>query len=183
LVKTSADWLDPTRASGLAAYGTAVTCCAIAWIRTRARGTDPLLAKVLILIESGLFLDVAFNLRWMLHQLLMDLARRAHEYDVRRLPQLIVMVCLVGLLISGFVAVWRLFRGRPGARLAVTGVLLSLVLWCTEVVSLHAVDHVLYHLLGNVMLVSFLWVSASLVTSIGVLVDSRQMRAGAMHRT
>jgi hypothetical protein len=180
---TSADWLTPTRASGLAAYGTAVTCCAIAWLRTRGRGTDAQLPAVLTLMESALFLDIAFNWRWMLHQILMDLAQRAHEYDVRRLPQLIVIVCLAVLLILGLVVAWRFFRGRPGAQLAVSGVLMSLVLWGTEVVSLHAVDHVLYHPLGNLMMVSLLWVSASLVTSIGVLVDSRQIRSGAVHRT
>jgi hypothetical protein len=182
-VITSGDWLSPTRASGLAAYGTAVACCAIAWLRTRARGAVAQLPAVLTLMESALFLDIVFNWRWMLHQILMDVAQRTHEYGARRLPQLIVIVCLAGLLILGLNAARRFFRGRPGALLAVSGVLLSLVVWCTEVVSLHAVDHVLYHFLGNLMIVSFLWVSASLVTSIGVLVDSRQISSGAVHRT
>jgi hypothetical protein len=182
-VITSGDWLSPTRATGLAAYGTAVTCCAIAWLRTRARGTDARLPAVLTLMESALFLDIAFNWRWMLHQIFMDLAVRAHEYDVRRLPQTIVLLCLGGLLIFGLVRAWWFFRGRPGALLAVSGALLSLVVWCTEVVSLHAVDHVLYHLMGNVMTVTLLWVSASLVTSVGVLIDSRQIRSGSVHRT
>jgi hypothetical protein len=52
--------------------------------------------------------------------------------------------------------------------------LLSLVLWCTEVISLHALDHVLYHLLGQWMLVSLVWVLAGLMTSVGILIDARQ---------
>jgi hypothetical protein len=57
-------------------------------------------------------------------------------------------------------------------------VLLSLVLWCIEVVSLHAVDHVLYHLLGPWMLVSLVWVFAGLATSVGILIDARQVNGG-----
>ena len=91
---TSQGWLSPTRATGLVAYGTAVTCCGIAWIRTKARRRTSRLAAVLTLIESALLLDMAFNWRWKLHQALLDIAIRKHEYAQRRLPQLIVVILL-----------------------------------------------------------------------------------------
>jgi hypothetical protein len=47
-------------------------------------------------------------------------------------------------------------------------------LWCTEVISLHAVDDVLNHPLGKIMAVSLLWIVASLMTSAGMLFISAQ---------
>ena len=170
---TSAEWLNSTRAVGLLAYGTASTCCFVAWMRAKSRREDGHLALLLMLIESTLLLDMAFNWRWMLHQLLMDLAQHAHEYAVRRTPQVIVLIVLVVLLLIGLRAVRRLSRGR-GIALALSGAVLSLALWCTEVVSLHQVDHVMYHRLGPIMTVSLLWMVACLMTSTGILMASRE---------
>jgi hypothetical protein len=172
-VITIGEWLNPTRAAGLLAYGTATVCCGVAWLKAKNRRQDGRLAGLLMLIESVLLLDIAFNWRWMLHQLLMDLAQRAHEYQLRRTPQLIVLVLLAVLLALGLFAVRRFFRGTGGASLAVCGVLLSLGLWCTEVISLHAVDHVLYHPLGKIMSVGLLWILACLMTSAGILLIPR----------
>ena len=97
---TIGEWLNPTRAVGLIAYGTAVICCGIAWVRAKINDRIGACA-LLTLIESTLLLDIAFNWRWMLHQFLMDIAQRAHEYQVRRIPQLIVLIILAGLLLWG----------------------------------------------------------------------------------
>jgi hypothetical protein len=169
----SEEWLTPTRATGIAAYGVAMTCCGIAWARTRRLRTVSQLAALLTAIEGALVLDMVFNWRWMLHQKLMELAQRWHEYDIRSSPQRIAIAILALLLVVGLVTTLRIVRGRTGAVLAVSGVLLSLVLWCTEVVSLHALDQVLYHLLGPWMVVSLVWVFAGLMTSVGILTDAR----------
>jgi hypothetical protein len=124
---------------------------------------------VLMLIETWLLLDIAFNWRWMLHGVIGGFAQRHHEYAARRVPQVIAVSILGAVLVSGLIATWRLFRGRFGHLLAVWGVLLSLVLWCTEVVSLHSVDRLLYYSLGNVMAVSIPWILACAMTSIGIL--------------
>lgn len=174
----SGEWLTPTRATGIAAYGVAMICCAIAWAKGRRLRTVSQLAALLTAIESALVLDMIFNWRWMLHQELMDLAQRLNEYDLRRSPQRIAIVVLTVLLLLGVIFALRVLRGRTGALLAVSGVLLSLVLWCIEVVSLHAVDHVLYHLLGPWMLVSLVWAFAGLATSVGILIDARQVSRG-----
>jgi hypothetical protein len=174
----SEEWLTPTRATGIAAYGVAMTCCGIAWARTRRLRAASQLAALLTAIEGVLVLDMIFNWRWMLHQELMDLAQRWHEYDIRRSPQRIAIIILALLLLLGLISALRILRGRTGALLAVSGVLLSLVLWCTEVVSLHEMDHVLYHLLGPWMVVSLVWVFAGLMTSVGILMDARQANGG-----
>jgi hypothetical protein len=167
----SPEWLNPTRACGLVAYATAAVCCAIRWIKPR-NGTSGV-AATLLFIEGILLLDMAFNWRWKLHQALMDLAQREHEYGQRRLPQTIVLIVLACVLLYGVYRFWRSFRHRGTTLLAVCGTLLSVVLWCTEVVSLHQVDHVLYFSLGGVMSVSLLWFISCGMTSIGILLDPR----------
>ena len=174
----SEEWLTPTRATGIAAYAAAMACCGIAWARTRRLRTVSQLAALLTAIEGALVLDMVFNWRWMLHQQLMDLAQSWHEYDMRRSPQVIAIAILAVLLLVGVLSALRILRRRTGALLAVSGVLLSLVVWCTEVVSLHALDHVLYHLLGPWMIVSLVWVFACLMTSVGILIDARQAKGG-----
>jgi hypothetical protein len=86
---------------------------------------------------------------------------------------LIALLILAALLLFALLAVRRFFRGRAGNSLAVSGALLSLVLWCTEAISLHAVDHVLEYPIGKIMGVSLLWILACLMTSIGILSDCR----------
>ena len=169
---TSGEWLNPTRAVGLLAYGTATICCGVAWMRAKIQGQDWRLAALLTLIESVLLLDIAFNWRWMLHAFVGDIARRRHEYELRKEPQFIALVILAAFLLLGLLAALRLFRGKVGARLALSGILLSVFVWCVEVVSLHAVDHILYHLIGKWMVVSALWILACLMTSIGMLFGS-----------
>ena len=170
---TSQGWLNPTRATGLVAYGTAVTCCGIAWIRTKATRRTSRLAAVLTLIESALLLDMAFNWRWKLHQALLDIAIRKHEYAQRRLPQLIVVILLGAVLLFGWFVAFHTFRGRGTTLLAVSGALLSLVVWCIEVVSLHPVDHVFYYSVDGIMAVTLLWLLPCAMTSIGMLLDPR----------
>jgi hypothetical protein len=166
---TSGEWLNPTRAVGLLAYGTATICCGITWIRAKTRGQDWRLAALLTLIEGLLLLDIAFNWRWMLHALVGDVARSRHEYALRKEPQVMALVILGALLLLSMLAALRLFRGKVGGRLAIWGALLSVFVWCVEVVSLHEADHILYHLIGKWMVVSALWILACLMTSIGIL--------------
>src|ERR1700677_184865 len=100
----SDEWLTPTRATGIAAYLVATTCCCIAWARTRHLLNISRLAAFLAAIEAALLLDMVFNLRWWIHQQLMDLAQQRQEYEMRRSPQLIAIVILAVLLMVGLVS-------------------------------------------------------------------------------
>jgi hypothetical protein len=133
----SGEWLTATRASGIVSYGIALTCCGIAWARTRGEPTVSRIAAWLTAIEGILLLDMIFNSRWILHQLLLDFAQSLLEYDLRRLPQVIVVALLAGMLFVGLFSDPRLFRARIGALLAVSGVLLSLVTWCIRHAEIH----------------------------------------------
>jgi hypothetical protein len=169
---TIGGWLTPTREVGLLAYTVAVTCCGFAWVRDRNDGHRRRLAALLTLFELTLLLDIVFNWRWTLHQFLIDAALRANLYQNRRLPQLLVLLLLAVVVSLIFLQVRSRFRCGRGSSLALFGAMLSLILWCTELISLHQVDHVLYHQIANVMAVSLLWVLACLMTSIGILMSS-----------
>ncbi len=90
------------------------------------------------------------------------------------------MILVTFLLAILFVSLYfslRLFRAKPGALLAVSGALLSLITWCIEVVSLHQIDAVLYHQVWGFMVVSFVWIAGCLMTSVGILFESRRANA------
>jgi hypothetical protein len=165
-------WLTPTRISGLAAYGIALICSAIAWRRTPSSLSASTLAAQLTLMEALLLIDITIDGRWRLHQLLEDAAQRRHEYDLRRLPQSIVIAALIALLVVAWLYTLRTYRARLGALLAVSGILLSLLSWCVEIVSLHAVDAILYHPLGSIMVISLVWILGCSMTAIGILIDA-----------
>ena len=60
------------------------------------------------------------------------------------------------------------------AAIAVAGTLLSVALRCAEVLSYHYLDAVLYAQAGKVMVVSILWMALTLLTCLGVWIDSRK---------
>jgi hypothetical protein len=175
---SSGDWLTPTRTVGLGAYGLALTCSAIAWTRSHAAHRASGLAAWLTALECLLLIDMAVNGRWVLHDLLGGAAQRRHEYDLRSLPQSIFIAVLIAILLVGLLIALRLYRRRIGALLAISGSLTSVVSWCIEVVSLHAVDAILYHPIGRWKTVCIVWLLASLLTSIGILIDSRTQTPG-----
>ena len=172
-------WRNPTRAAGTAAYSIALACCVFAWSQAKGDSAKSRLAALLTACDGLLLLDMVFNVRWILHQLFMDGATTMALYASRRGPQRLVLMALAGVFLLGLRVMSQKLRGRSGAILASSGALLSVSLWCTEVVSLHAVDHILYHSIGNLMTVSFLWILACMLTSIGVLVESKTVWKGA----
>ncbi len=175
-------WRNPTRATGVVAYGVALACCVFSLSRAKGDPARSRLLAFLAVCEGCLLLDMVFNVRWNLHQFLMDEAATLVLYASRRGPQALVLIALVGVFFLGLRVTIQRLRGRGGAILAVSGLLLSLTLWCTEVVSLHAVDHIMYHPVGKLMTVSFLWILACAMTSIGVLIESTATGKDAMLR-
>jgi hypothetical protein len=173
-----ATWLEssPTQTTGVAAYSIALACCIFAGSRARGDVAKARLAALLAFCEGCLLIDMVFNIRWHIHQYFMDRATQLALYATRRGPQAVVLIVLLVAFIFGLRLAGQKFRGRSGAFLAVSGALLSVSLWCTEAVSLHAVDHILYHPIGKWLPVSFIWVLGCLMTSFGILVESKAVR-------
>lgn len=174
--------LNPTQLIGLSTYSFAFVCCVIAWIG--GRGLPPLrrIAALLALLEAALLLDMVFSGRWLLHDWLEREANARGLYAMRAGLQSAAL-CFLGVCTAVGIA-WTLWplRGEPGASLAACGGILSLGTWCVEVVSLHAVDRVLYRTFDGVMHVTLIWIACALMTGAGVLWDmlacSAHARAG-----
>jgi len=168
MMRTAAEWLTPVKASGMAAYLIASLSCAAAATLGRVRRTTRL-AAVLCVLYLALFFDIAADWRWKLYDWLRSDAVSLHWYNQRTGPQIAVLGFIaVGLLIAGL---WlrRRFASVRGAPLAICGALLSIGCWLTEVVSLHAVDALLYQRIGSLMAVSFVWMLTGLMTTAGIL--------------
>src|ERR1700733_5096822 len=168
------EWLTPTRASGIAAYGVALTNCGIVWARAKGARRVRKIAAWLTAIEGFLLLDMIVDGRWILHQFFVNIAQNKHEYSLRRSPQVILVTFLLGILFLSLYFSLRLFRAKTGAFVAVSGASLSLIIWCIEVVSLHQVDAILYYPVGRWMVVSLVWIVACLTTSVGILLEERR---------
>ncbi|MDR3750841.1 MAG: hypothetical protein P4K94_05075 [Terracidiphilus sp.] len=166
-----AGWMTPTRSVGMAAYLFAAASCSIAW--AKSRGTPPRrrLAAILAALEISLFLDMAFNGRWLLHDLLENKAMAENLYAQRVAPQLVALSILAVAAAVGMGLTLHALRGRAGASVAICGAILSLSCWCAEVISLHAVDAIFHAAVGGIMLVSLIWVAGSLMTGLGILWD------------
>jgi hypothetical protein len=167
-----AGWLNPTRFVGLTASLFALGSCSIAWAKGRRPRHQRRLAAVLTALETTLFLDMIFNVRWLLHGLLDSEAMAHSVYGERFGPQHIGLGVVGIAILAGLGLTVRRFRGRPGAMLAAFGGILSVCCWFVEVISLHAVDSLLYHAVFGVMRVSFIWIGCSVMTSVGVLWDA-----------
>jgi hypothetical protein len=85
------EWPTPTRASGMAAYGVAVTSCGIVSVAGQKRMERPKIAAWLTAIESVLMLGMIVDGRWVLHQLFVNIAQNQLDYGLRRLPQIILV--------------------------------------------------------------------------------------------
>lgn len=172
-----AEWLNPTRIVGLTAYLFAFVSCVIGWRGGRGAPDRRRLAAFLAVVDAMLLVDLAFNGRWLLHDWLENEAIAHGEYLQRFGPQ----VAALGFSSFGLAAGIRLaivrFKGRPGAFLAVCGGIVSFWCWCIEVISEHKVDAVMYYQIKGVMLVSLIWIAASLMTGVGILWDMRAAKA------
>ena len=155
-IRTAAEWLNPVKAGGMATYLLASVACGVTAVKTVTPRISRL-AAVLGLIQAALLLDIAFDWRWRLYDWLRSLAESHHWYEQRHWPQIFVLATLAAALAAGMAAARRRFRSLPGAALAVEGTLLSIGCWMVEVISLHATDSILYHHVGRLMIVSFVW--------------------------
>lgn len=171
ILSPNSGWLTPTRLIGLSAYLFSAISCGIVWGRKHQTPPSSRLAALLTVLNTILFLDMACDGRWRLHDLLEHAAIERSLYGQRHGWQIVALATLGGVLLvalgTALLRVW----GRPGERLAVCGALISLSCWFVEVVSLHAVDAVLYRTVAGVKLVSIFWIACSLMTCLGILWD------------
>ena len=162
-----------TRVMGVSAYTVALVACIWRWWRSGQSQRRDEVFGVLAAVQLALLLDMIFNLRWKLHEFFMDEAMAHGVYGLRRQPQLLALVLLVGAAAMGCGWMVLRLRHRPGAAIAVVGTLLSVGLRCAEVLSYHDLDAVLYFTIGKMMMVSILWIGLTGLTCVGAWMDGR----------
>lgn len=163
--------ISTARISGTAAYAGSFLVCFARWVKCRRVGRPGALFAVLAGAQLALLLDFALNLRWRLHDLLAREAVMQGDYDLRRAPQLLALVILAVVTLCGVAWIVGRLRRRAGVAIATTATMLSLALWCSEVLSYHFFDQVLYHAVGAMMLVSVVRICLILLTCVGAWVD------------
>jgi hypothetical protein len=172
-MRTAADWLTPVRAGGMTVYLIAVASCGVAWLRTRGgapHGSNiARLAAIFGILDVALLCDIAFDWRWKLYDALKVEAMAHRLYDQRHGPQLVMLMILGAAFLIVSIAGLRRLRTTRGAVLALEGALLSAGCWCMEIISLHSTDSVLYHRVGPLMVINFVWLPAAMMTTIGIL--------------
>src|SRR5277367_3897542 len=106
---TTAEWLNPVKASGIAAYFVAAVSCGAASFLAVNRRTSRL-AAVLAILQAALLLDIAFDVRWRLYARLKGQAIEHRWYYERHWPQVSMMAILVALLLAGVIVARRQFH-------------------------------------------------------------------------
>jgi hypothetical protein len=167
-MRTDTEWLTAVRGVGLASYLTVIASCALGWFRNRRDAAISRLIILLGILNTGLFLDMAFDWRWRLHDLLQEEAIADHWYAHRTLPQAGTLA-LLGIFLAIGIGMTRRKISSPGMAMAMIGTLVSISCWSTEVISLHAMDMVLYRRAGALMIVDFVWMTSCAMTAIGIL--------------
>jgi hypothetical protein len=169
----TAAWIGTTRLGGVVLCALVALCCWLAWVQAKRSGQRLWSAVIVGAAEVFLAIDGLFGWRWRLHDSLAHLAERWNVYAYRRLPQAIALLLTLAslLVVSRFVT--QRWRRRPGRVAVLLGSLLSVMLWLAEVISLHWTDMVLYHPVGPVRVISFLWAAVWLMTSLGILKEGR----------
>src|SRR5271168_3117623 len=167
------EWFSPTRLCGLIAYSFSALACSRRWENCRRSHAPGTPFAALAGVQLCLFLDMVFNWRWKVHDFWASRAAELGVYSSRRMPQFLALVALALTVTITGALVRRRFRRRVGVAVAVIGTLFSIALWWCEAISFHYMDAILYHMIGNVMLVGLVWVSLAAITCFGVWLDGR----------
>jgi hypothetical protein len=170
------DWISPTRVVGMATHLLTAIVCGGAWARNQENCRASRLAPCLAMLEAFLFLDAAFNWRWILHGMLMNAAVANGVYGQRKLPQVLALLIVASLPFCAMIMAFQRLQGRIGAIFAIFGGVFSAAFWMVELISLHATDIALQARLGPVMLIAVVWVLTSATTAAGIYWDARKPR-------
>lgn len=157
------DQINSTQLAGLIGFGaTALLCARATWCQRPARN----LWLALSIFYSLIFVDVVAQLRHLVRVEIVVTLKALGVYGDRRIAQ---MALLIGLgLIAAFFSLRLLIRMRgltASARIAFVGAMLVLSLYVLELISLHAIDALLYRQTGPMLLIGWLWLASSAISA------------------
>jgi hypothetical protein len=141
-IYSSRPWMA---AAGAALYAWLACLCALTWRQAHRRG---LLAEARwwgVLAAGQLFCtaDAAFGIRMAVAEIGRRFSVQQDWYEYRGYAQAILSAAVLLAIIAGWVVSYRIRKGTPGVRLALGGMLLSLLLFLIAGISMHRLENLL----------------------------------------
>jgi hypothetical protein len=151
--------LNPTQLLGI---GTFLTAAIIAWLASR-RCSHPIwrFSTAIYLLLS---LEISLGLRHQLQQLVRAAAKNRGLYETRQTYQP-YLIGFILLLLALTCLIWisrRRWAAQPLPYWSAFSLIVVLSIFLVEIISLHSVDRILYHRLGGILLIGYLWLFACL---------------------
>lgn len=171
--------INPTQLTGLLVFGCAAIACAIAGRVCSERRWWRLAG-----VSSVCMLEVALGLRHRAHDLVDSVLQAGGWYGSRSHTQMLLLA-IVALLAAGTLAWLLSLRGTAAEiRVSAAASLTALWLFAIEAISLHAVDALMYSLIGPVLVIGWAWAALALVIGGAALraVKVRRESVRAPHR-
>lgn len=158
--------INSTQFAGLVSFIPAAIAAAAAGIATKDQANPATRSWTRIaIVHAVLAAEVVAMSRHRLSGAVGDWLKTQGAYPERRSGQmaLILILVLLALLLIRYV-VRRASTRRLAYALSATGLLLAL--FAVETVSLHAIDGILYHGAGPVLLIGWLWLACGWTTAV-----------------
>jgi hypothetical protein len=159
--------IDATQWVGMTGFAVAALLCARA-----ARHGSPNW-WILAGLNALLVVEIVAGWRYRIHDFANALLLNQGLYEARRPWQVaMILVAVVALLSAGLVVRSRIQSAALAS--AALGLCFGISIFVMEAISLHAVDALLYHRLGPVLVLAFLWVAASTWISWAAITEARR---------
>ena len=146
--------IDTTQWVGMAGFSVAAFLC----VCVARRGHTGW--WVLAALNALLVVEIVTGLRYRIHDLVNARLRAQGLYESRTLGQVILIAAALVVLLAVRFKV-RTQVGSPSFHSALTGACFAVSIFLIEAISLHDVDALLYHPVGPVLAIAFLWLAAS----------------------
>lgn len=164
--------INYTQLTGLIGFGTAALLCLWAvWRQIHER-------DIWIALSIGyllMFVEVLAEMRHQVHGVIGDTLKLLGIYEDRRTGQtisIVVTVCVVAFL--GLPMLRRMRNLVFSVRLALVAGMLAFASILMEIISLHAIDEILYKPIGPVLLIGWLWLVCGLISAGAVVVVAKK---------
>lgn len=159
-------FVNLTQTVGLSAFLLAFICCAV----RSQNGVWRVLAMLFLLFTFELAVETRHGARVLVNNFM----QYADIYGNRGwLQVLLILILMIGLVFVFKHVVYPrlLVRSTGRQKLAVAAASLLILLFAIELVSVHAIDAILYSSIAGVMVIGWLWLLLAGVTSFLVILD------------
>lgn len=165
--------INSTQLAGLVAFAPASLAAALACRsggRSRAHATGTWAAVAAI--HAVLAVEVLARTRYLVGEGVREWLQRGGFYSERRPAQASALLILAALAALVMIQLMRTAPSWPSALARAAAVIVA-ALFIGETVSLHAIDGILYHPAGPMLLIGWLWLACGSTTLAAAIVELR----------